>query len=109
MLVLLDIDGVMVKAVSWKAPELLQDGFPDFAESAVAALKAILLETGAGIVLTSSHKHHFSLEAWQAMFATRGIVAAIDRLDDNINHLSRKDEITIWIGKNTPRNFVIID
>ena len=30
MLVLLDIDGVMVPANSWKKPEFMDDGFPMF-------------------------------------------------------------------------------
>jgi len=109
MIILLDIDGVMVKAVAWKAPELLPDGFPAFTDVAIAALNMILDATGARIVLSTSHKHAFRLDEWQALFRTRGIVAPIDRLDNNVLHRSRKDELLFWISKNNPDAYVILD
>lgn len=53
--IFLDIDGVMVPAKGWKAPELMTDGFPNFSAKAVAALHT-LLAPDAVIILTTSHK-----------------------------------------------------
>ena len=53
MLILLDIDGVMVPANSWKKPEFLADGFAVFSTKSVQALNKIILETNAGILLTT--------------------------------------------------------
>jgi 16S rRNA C1402 (ribose-2'-O) methylase RsmI len=111
MLILLDIDGVMVVANSWKSPEFLNDGFPAFSSKAVDALQKIISETSADIVLTTSHKSKYSLEDWKDIFCLRNInVKNIDRLPENTNFLSRKNEIMNWI--NTSKDFtefIIID
>ncbi|WP_341903667.1 HAD domain-containing protein [Fluviicola taffensis] len=110
MLLLLDIDGVMVQAASWKKVEIHPDGFYQFLPNAINSLKDIISETGASIVLTTSHKSTYSLEKWEEIFINRGITATIDKLDDNINFLSRKGEILNWLSKNRHVNdFVIID
>lgn len=111
MLVLLDIDGVMVPANSWKRPEFLNDGFPAFSNRATKALQRIIFETGATIVLTTSHKFSYTLEEWKNIFIERGIkINAIDRLSENINHLNRKEEILNWLQTNTiNEEFIIID
>lgn len=110
MLVYLDIDGVMVPAQNWKAPVLLEDGFPAFSKRAVDALCQILTNKNT-IVLTSSHKSNFSLGEWKAIFERRGIyVADIFSLPKNISNLSRKDELSYWINLNkTATDFIIID
>ena len=56
MLILLDIDGVMIPANSWKKPKFLDDGFAMFKLKSVKALQKIIAETGASILLTTSHK-----------------------------------------------------
>lgn len=110
MLILLDIDGVMVPATSWKAPELLNDGFPVFSHKSVTGLKKIISETGASILLTTSHKSRYSLAVWRSIFAKRGINATITKLRTNKNHRSRKDEVLNWVKTNKSDNdFVIID
>lgn len=111
MLVLLDIDGVMVPANSWKRPEFLNDGFPAFSNRATQALQRIIFETGATIVLTTSHKFTYTLEQWKNIFEERGIkINTIDRLSENTNHLSRKEEILNWLHTNTiNEEFIIID
>ncbi len=53
--IFLDIDGVMVPAKGWKAPELMTYGFLNFSAKAVAALHT-LLAPDAVIILTTSHK-----------------------------------------------------
>jgi hypothetical protein len=42
MLLYLDIDGVMVPANSWRKPEILEDGFPEFSSKAVSSLIRII-------------------------------------------------------------------
>lgn len=110
MLIFLDIDGVMVPAKPWKAPELLQDGFPAFSSTATMVLQQLLAD-GAGIMLTSSHKSNYSIPEWRTIFRNRGIVTGkLGLLDDNISHLNRRQEIENWLKLNlNNENFVIID
>lgn len=111
MLLYLDIDGVMVPANSWRKPEILEDGFPEFSSMAVKSLNKILSGSNADIVLTTSHKHEYSLSKWKEMFKRRNIqVSKISRLPKNKNFLNRKDELLEWFKKEAPRtNFLIID
>lgn len=111
MLILLDIDGVMVPANSWKKPEFLNDGFPVFSSRATHALQKIISETSADILLTTSHKSKYSISEWFKIFELRGIVVnKIDRLSENLSYLNRKEEILNWFNsRNNHENFVIID
>lgn len=110
MLILLDIDGVMVPATSWKPSEILNDGFASFNSRAASNLQRIISETGASIVLTTSHKSSYSLEEWKNIFQNRGInVNGISKLDDNTSNLNRKDEILNWLKDKTIEDYVIID
>lgn len=111
MLLYLDIDGVMVPANSWRRPEILEDGFPEFSPNAVRSLERIISHSSADIVLTTSHKHKYTLKEWDSIFKRRNInVNKITRLPKNINHLNRKDELIHWFtAKNLKDNFIIID
>lgn len=111
MLILLDIDGVMVPGNSWKRPEFLNDGFPAFSTRATQALQKIISETSADIVLTTSHKCNYTLEEWKIMFNARGFkLDKINRLPENTNYSSRKEEIINWFTSNKiDQEFIIID
>ncbi|MGK6353509.1 HAD domain-containing protein [Parapedobacter sp. DT-150] len=111
MLLFLDIDGVMVPTNSWRRPEILDDGFPAFGPKATEALRRIISSTGAGIVLTTSHKSKYTLKEWRDILKRRGIgVTTIKRLPENNNYLNRKDELVKWFVANPVRdNFIIID
>lgn len=112
MLILLDIDGVMVPANSWKKPEFHDDGFPVFSSKSTSALQKIIDETGAALLLTTSHKLKYTIAQWRGIFKSRGIdVKQIHRLNSSSLHLSRKEEILNWYNeKHTPdTKFVIID
>lgn len=111
MLLYLDIDGVMVPANSWRRPEILEDGFPEFSSKAVESLDRIISKSSANIVLTTSHKHKYTLEEWSNIFRRRNIhVKKITRLPENTTHLSRKDELIRWFNeKHIKDNFIIID
>jgi hypothetical protein len=112
MLILLDIDGVMVPANSWKKPEFHDDGFPMFNSRSVTALQKIISETGASLLLTTSHKSKYNIAQWRNIFKSRGITTKhIQRLSSNSLNSSRKDEILNWYeAKHVPNEeFVIID
>ena len=111
MLILLDIDGVMVPASSWKKPDFLNDGFPVFSSKAVLSLNKIIEKTKANILLTTSHKTKYSIIEWENIFKSRNIfIEKIYRLEENLLNLNRKDEIIEWYKQfNSLENFVIID
>ncbi len=111
MLIMLDIDGVMVVGNSWKKPEFLNDGFPAFSNKACKAINFFISETRADIMLTTSHKSKYSIEAWKNIFNLRGIfVDNIYCLPENTNNLSRKEEIINWVNKDIDINdFIIFD
>lgn len=104
MKILLDIDGVMNKAASWRTSDVFE-----FDLTAVKSLKKIISETNATIILTTSHKHNYTLEEWCKVFKYYGIDTDITRLPDNTSNLSRKEEIMDWISGNGEDNYVIID
>jgi HAD domain in Swiss Army Knife RNA repair proteins len=110
MLFFLDIDGVMVPAKGWKSPELLKDGFPAFSSRATNTLQRLISED-VTVMLTTSHKARFSIEGWKSIFKNRGIsIEKIKSLPENLNNLSRKDEIVNWFYVNdVDEEFVIID
>jgi hypothetical protein len=111
MLILLDIDGVMVRANSWKRPELLNDGFPAFSSGATKALQYLISETSADILLTTSHKSKYSLQEWKNIFDVRGIkINNITALPENIKNLNRREEIMNWVNTQiNPLEYIIID
>jgi hypothetical protein len=110
MLILLDIDGVMVPATSWRPSEILADGFANFSNRSISSLQKIISETGASILLTTSHKSRYSISEWEQIFKTRGITTVINRLEDNAEGLNRKEEILRWFNTTkTSENFVILD
>lgn len=111
MLILLDIDGVMVVANSWKRPEFLKDGFPAFSQKSTIALQKLLSETKADILLTTSHKAKYTIQEWKKIFEIREIkINDLFCLPENISFLSRKEEIMNWVNfsKNSS-DFIIID
>ncbi len=111
MLILLDIDGVMVRAKSWESPQALEDGFYDFDQRAVDALNAIIAGSNAKIILTTSHKYSFSIDQWINIFKNRGVnVSTIYRIDKNDDHKNRREEIANWFFTSSDvQDFVILD
>jgi len=89
---LLDIDGVLIPANSWRKPEFLEDGFPAFNPKSVKAFQRILSETGASVLLTTSHKTKYNAEQWQSLLLARGINPKnVDRLETNSLHVNRSE------------------
>ena len=100
----------MVPAKGWKSPEILDDGFPAFSVKATRTLQHLISED-VTVMLTTSHKATFSIEEWKNIFRNRGSdVANIKSLPNNINNLSRKDEIVNWFKTNdVGEDFILID
>ena len=110
MLILLDIDGVMVPNSNWKRPEFENDGFPRFSNRATNSLQKIISETGAGILLTTSHKSNYPIRKWRTIFSTRGLGNVnIQKLRTNTMKLDRKEELIRWWNNREEDHFVIID
>jgi hypothetical protein len=111
MKILLDIDGVMIPARPWQTYQMDSDGFGMFNKLSVKCLNEIIAATeNPEIVLTTSHKHSFSIEQWNAMFSKRGIIkTTISRLETNSLKISRIDEIRSWLLTNQNESFIIID
>lgn len=114
MFILLDIDGVLVTEPIWKKVESATDGFMRFNPAASKNLSDILVTTGAGIILTSSHRINYSDAEWVAIFKRRGIeIASFAKVNEAASISDLKDrtqEIMDWVAKNNHiDNFVIVD
>ena len=101
----------MIPARPWQTYEMGSDGFGMFNELSVNYLNEIInTSPNTEIILSTSHKHSFSLKQWETIFANRGIIKTkISRLDTNSSEVSRFDEIESWYLKNQNENFIVID
>ena len=111
MTIFLDIDGVMVAANSWRKLEILDDNFPAFTPRAIHSFNRILAETQPQIILTTSHKHNYSIDKWIEIFHNRNIkIDQLSRLPENTLNLKRKDELLQYFNETKlDDRFVIID
>jgi HAD domain in Swiss Army Knife RNA repair proteins len=109
MLIFLDIDGVMVPATSWKAPQNLEDGIPMFTQKATDALKGLISNTT--IILSTSHRTRFTTNEWKGIFERRGLkINKLSALEPNHDFKKRKDEILRWFTTHDMvGDFIIID
>ena len=110
MFIFLDIDGVMVPSKSWSLPPMLPYGFPALSSNATSVLKQ-LIGDDTTLMLTTTHKSNYNIDEWKTLFKERGIdIQKLDVLSDNVQMMSRKDEIVK--GFNTHyinEDFIIID
>ena len=81
--ILLDFDGVMIPSKPWKPVPLMGDGFYEFNTSAIYNLNQIVKETGAEIILITSHKTSYPNSEWIKMFESRNILGSVSRLSDD--------------------------
>jgi len=113
--ILLDIDGVMVPAASWKRVDLNADGFYKFTPRAEQSLDLLLQKTKATIILTSTHRNRYDKAEWKNIFNRRlNNVNDVEILDDysqiKVNKLKRYDEILQWGSVyGLDKDYVIID
>jgi len=96
MKVFLDIDGVMVHANPHRSIELEDDGFYRFDFKAISAINSI---DNAEIILSTSHRHRFTIHEWEKIFKKRGIhfisISIIET--ENLYNVSRREEIERWV------------
>jgi hypothetical protein len=114
MVILLDLDGVLITTPSWRTLEIEPDGFFKFNTHATQNLAAILAETNAALVLTTSHRINYSLPEWTAFFKTRGLFPSAIRKVNERTALppagSRTAEISAWVAtQDTATNYVVLD
>ena len=114
MIILLDIDGVLVTTPPWKPTEQLSDGFMKFNESATKNLRKLFEETGASIILTTTHRINFDNYKWKEIFKIRGLdFVKISKINDKtqiFELLDRATEIKEWVERyGHDKNYVIID
>jgi len=107
--ILLDFDGVMIPSKPWKPVPLMSDGFYEFNSSAIDNLNRIVNETGAEIILITSHKTSYPNCEWVKMFESRNILGSVSRLDDDLIHSKRINEVLNWCETNKSNKFVILD
>lgn len=111
MKILLDIDGVMIPARPWQTYQIGDDGFGMFSKFSIEGLNEIIESSqNPEIILTTSHKQSFSMQEWESIFSSRGIVKTkISRLETNSLEVSRINEIESWYLQNQNEQFIIID
>ncbi|MDN3693801.1 HAD domain-containing protein [Chryseobacterium tructae] len=108
MKLFLDIDGVMVHANPHRTIELEDDGFYRFASKAISVINSI---ENAEIILSTSHRHRFTIHEWEKIFEKRGIhFVSISIIEtENSHKISRREEIEKWVNlKNYSVNEIII-
>jgi DNA-binding LacI/PurR family transcriptional regulator len=110
--ILLDLDGVMITTKPWESDFILADDFAEFNPKAVTKLNQLLQETGYDIVLSSARRYAHDIDQMNEFFKTRGIEGQIiDYLplyDLNLRY-SRYDEVTRFLMKYRPNNYIVID
>lgn len=113
MKILLDFDGVMVTTPTWRPVEQADDGFMTFNQSCAANLAEIVAQTGADIVLTTTHRIHYDNETWRTLLASRGIpvnhVSKVNAASTFAELGNRCEEVLAWVAANPNDHFVIID
>ena len=113
MVVLLDLDGVLITTPAWRAVEAAADGFCQFNGRATTNLAAILAETQAALVLTTSHRISYSVAQWTTLLNARGLFpSAISKVNDRDTLPppgSRAGEIATWVTQQEAVNYVVLD
>ena len=112
MKLFLDIDGVMVHANPTKKVEFEKDGFYKFSDDAVTVLNSVV-SNEIEIILSTSHRHRYSLYKWKKIFIHRGInIRKLSIIKSELVHSkSRRLEIEDWIQqkKIKPEDMIILD
>lgn len=112
-LVFLDIDGVLCTQPPWKPEVMADDGYSEFNAACVQRLNALVEQTGAKVILTSSRRMTKSVAEFQQIMQRRGFRGEISgKVDDATepNGASRASEIAGWLLRHgEPARYVILD
>lgn len=107
----LDLDGVLITTKPWNSDDIdEEDGYSLFQPKLVANLNQLLTKWDFKLVLSSSRRKGLSIEAFNQVFQNRGIInKIIDYTSITSEHLSRKQEIELYISEHSVEDFIIID
>lgn len=107
--VILDLDGVLITTPSWRACNILADGFSQFNDTAVEHLNVFLSNINAELWLISDRRKSYTLDEFKVFFYNRGIRCELNGLVPNYGNISRKEELERFVEDNKLNNFIIID
>jgi len=113
--ILLDIDGVMVPANSWKRVEIDVDGFYKFNPNSQLELNRLLMQSGAIIILTTTHRSKYNKYKWNEILRSRlkytfDVRIIDDYLAFKSENNNRFNEIMQWgVGPGQNNQYVILD
>ena len=114
-----DVDGVLATPKSYKTilsvpvdkEHCIDKDYNSFSAKAVANLNKIIKATDAKIVISSTWRKLYSLEALQSIFVQEGIKGEVIGLTPILNApFGRGEEILEWIELNSvPERYAVID
>ena len=111
--IFLDIDGVLCTQPLWKPEIMAPDGYSEFNATCVLHLNALVEQTGASIILTSSRRLNKSVAEFQGILQRRGcrgeILGKVDEATEPTG-TSRASELEGWLHRHgEPARYVILD
>ncbi len=111
-IILLDLDGVLIKSATWREDDIHEDGYSDFDSTCVKNLNNIIDKTGYNLVLSSSRRENVSIDQMNEYFKRRGVSKSIKAyvpMYDIELRISRRQEIEMFLDEYKPKNYLIID
>ena len=102
-MIFLDFDGVIAPIVRW-------DRYEDLDPACVKRLNEIVASTGAGVVVSSTHRHGKSVAELQELLAAAGFIGDVrDKTPAGAPGDDRGDEIATWLAAHPVAGYVILD
>lgn len=104
-LIFLDIDGVMTANNTMPDSSKLYT----FSPTSVSVLNRLLIQHDAKIILTSSWRTVFDLEAQSRIFVENGVIQTPYDQTTDLGYFKRSHEIQMYLSKKRVNRFVILD
>lgn len=110
----LDFDGVLnsralVDRVGWEPPLGSDRDLEIIDEGAIDLLNFVVRETGARIVVTSSWRATYALDALRSLLARRGFTGTVLDVTPQLTGRLRSAEIDRWLRDHDVESFAIVD
>jgi hypothetical protein len=110
----LDIDGVLnsrllVESVAWEPPLGTERDLDIIDAYAISLLDHVVHETGAQVVVTSSWRATYGLEALRSLLARRGFSGTVLDMTPQLVGRLRSSEIERWLADHEVESFAIVD
>ena len=101
--IFLDFDGVLAPIRTW-------DRYGDLEPACVDVLNAIVAQTGADVVVSSTWRHGKSVAELQAVLDAQGFAGRVlDKTPTVGPGATRGDEIAAWLAQHAVERWVIVD